>query len=240
MIGYNAEEVNKLIASLNASYQALGETMATGWDTVSSTLGTEWVGPDELSFETELASRICTLYYSCRDSVSGMIENVRKLGQSWQDFQNSNLIQGVTATTQVSFDVSAVNLGDYQIETAVKPTQRTFTAGMQLGVTNGQESATNINNKVTEYVNAIGTNVKAMYDQTSSATAFLGSSQSDAIDTYLKNMANSFSQIVTQVTDMQQTLTQLVSNYNAQMEALANTVSGIDTTVSTATDSVQG
>lgn len=232
MIGYNSDEINNLISTLNSSYQKLGETMSTGWDTVSSTLGTEWIGPDELSFETELAKRMCALYYSCKESVQGMIENVRKLGQTWQDFQNANLITGVTASTTVSFDVAAVDLGDYAIETVVKPAERAFSSGTRMGVTNGEQSAANINTKVTEYVNAIGDNVKKMYDTTSSATAFLGSSQSDAIDTYLKNMATSFSSIVTQVQDMQTTLTTLVKNYNTQMESLATQVNGIDTSVS--------
>lgn len=233
MIGYNVDEINNLVKNLNASYQKLGETMATGWDVVSTTLGTEWVGADELSFETELAKRMVILYYSCKESVMGMIENIRSLGVAWQDFQNKNMMSGVTAPTVVFFDIDAVNLPDYQIENVVKPAERTFTAGMQMGVTNGEQSATNINSKVTEYVNTIGETVKAMYDSTSSATAFLGASQSDAINEYLKKMATSFSQVVTQVSDMQQTLTTLVKNYNDQMAAFAQSVSGLDTTVGT-------
>lgn len=229
MIGYNADEINNLINSLNASYRKLGETMAAGWDIVSSTLGTEWVGPDELTFEKELANRMCTLYYSCKDSVEGMIGNVRALGQAWQDFQNANLMKDVAVLNKVSFDLEAVSLPDYQIETFVKPAERLFTSSMRMGVTNGEQSATNINKKVTEYVNKIGETVKAMYDTTSSASAFLGTSLSDAINNYLKKMATSFSQVTTQVSDMQTTLTALVKNYNDQMAAFTQKVSGLDT-----------
>lgn len=232
MIGYNAEEINNLVRGLNASYAKLGEAMATGWDTVVNTLGAEWIGPDEVSFETEFASRMCTLYYSCRESVVGMIENVRMLGQSWQEFQNSNLMQGVAAMATVGFDIIGVTLDDYKIEDKVKSTQRTFAAGTRMGVTNGVESATNINSKITEYVNNIGAAVKAMYDQTSSATAFLGAKQADAIDSYLKKMAGSFSKVTTQVNDLQKTLKELVKNYNEQMAAFAKTVNKIDTNIS--------
>ena len=231
MIGYNADEINNLVQTLNSSYQKLGETMATGWDVVSTTLGTEWIGPDELSFETELATRMVTLYNSCKESVAGMIENIRKVGEAWQAFQNANMVSGAAAATTVAFDINAVNLGDYQIETVVKPAERTFTSSMQMGVTNGEQSATNINTKVTEYVNTIGETVKTMYDSTSSATAFLGASQSDAINEYLKKMATSFSQIVTQVSDLQTTLTTLVKNYNDQMAAFTQQISGLDTGV---------
>ena len=230
MIGYNAEEINNLLKTLNASYQKLGETMATGWDVVSNTLGTEWIGPDELAYETELANRMCTLYYACRDSVEGMITNVRSVGQAWQEFQNANVIAGGAVAAAVSFDLDMTALPDYAIESVVKAAERTFTANMRMGVVNGESSATTINSEVTNYVNTIGETVKAMYDTTSSANAFLGS-QAETIDEYLKKMADAFSKVTTQVSDLQTTLTQLVKNYNDQMAALSQQVSGLDTSV---------
>lgn len=236
MIGYNTEEVNTLLNTLSASYQKLGETMATGWDVVSNTLGAEWIGPDELAYETELANRMCTLYYACRESVEGMITNVRSIGQAWQDFQNSNVIAGGVATVAaVNFALDMAALPDYAIESVVKAAERTFTANMRMGVTNGESSATTINTEVTNYVNTIGETVKAMYDTTSSANAFLGS-QAETIDEYLKKMADAFSKVTTQVSDLQTTLTQLVKNYNDQMAALSQQVSGLDTSVMMSAD----
>lgn len=231
MIGYNIEEINTLMKTLADSYKTLGETMATGWDTVSSTLGTEWIGPDEVSFETELATRMQTLYYSCRESVIGMIGNIREVGLKWQEFQNSNLLQGVTAVMTSAYELIVVNPVDYQIEQYVKPAERTFSANTRMGVANGDQSADTINKAVVDYVNAIGESVKSMYEGTSSSAAFIGEGQSSVIDEYLTKMATAFSKVVTQVQDMQTALVSLVKKYNEQMQSFAKDVSKIDTNI---------
>ena len=239
MIGYNADEINNLMRTLADSYAKLGETMATGWDKVTSTLGAEWVGPDELSFETELAKRMCELYYACRESVHGMIGNIRQIGQSWQEFQNANLMSGVTAVVTAAFELAAIEPVDYQIENTVKPVERTFSSSTKMGVTNGNQSADTIKNEVITYVNTIGESVKKMYEGTTSSSAFLGEGQSNAIDEYLTKMATAFSKVVTQVEDMQNALVTLVQQYNAQMEAFAGQVSKIDTNITANTGAAQ-
>ena len=130
MIGYNIAEINSLILKLNNSYEKLGETMANGWSDVSSTLETEWVGPDELSFEEELAKRICDLYYACKESLNGMVTNIHNIGESWKEFQKSNVLSGATAGTALVGAAEAIehaNLKDYDISSVVKRGEPTFT-----------------------------------------------------------------------------------------------------------------
>ena len=55
MIGYNVDKINELMTNIAKNYKELGQKMSEGWSGISSTMESEWIGPDEVSYETALA-----------------------------------------------------------------------------------------------------------------------------------------------------------------------------------------
>lgn len=234
MIGYNFTQIKTLLTELAGSYATLGQAIETGWSDVDATIYKEWVGPDAISFEEKLKARMIELYASCKESVSTMVVNVSNIANSWIEFQKSNIIEGaeLPQTMSITINPSDYTIQDHDLSTLVI-SKHSLDGSEKLGITNGEKSATYINNAVNSYVNEIGKTVKKIYETCKTSDAFLGKTQAQAIEKYLTNMAGSFSNVVTQVKDMQDTLKTLVANYNSQMQSFAESVGNINTNVTT-------
>lgn len=237
MIGYNVEKINELLKSIANSYNSIGEAMASGWSTVRTTLQSEWVGPDEISFQNELAKRVQELYVDCKDAVDDTITNIKRIGESWRDFQEGNILSKGTlgiGASNISKDAIAdmviPTLKEYPLSNTVKSDEtKTFSASTNLGLTNGTQSGTNIQKAVKTYVENIHTKVKTLYKELDSSSAFLGGKQSKNIDAYLLKVGTGLGKITSCMQDLYDALANLASkNYGDSETNVGTTASKAD------------
>lgn len=229
MIGYNVDKINELMKTISKNYKDLGSKMSEGWSGIRSTMESEWIGPDEVSYETALADNICKLYLSCKETAQGMVTNVRELGRSWKQFQEQNIMEGATSI-KLSTEPDNVTLEDFDIAGTVKPGSPNFTSGMNMGLKE-QNSGQVIDNKITEYVDAVYTNVKSMYEALDSSQAFLGAEQNTKINDYLHNMGAAIARLTTCHKDIKARLIELTNKYNEAQSTVGQQVSGISTDI---------
>lgn len=234
MIGYNVEKINELLKSVANSYNSIGEAMATGWSTVRTTLQSEWVGPDEISFQNGLAKRVQELYVDCKDAVDDTITNIKKIGESWRDFQEGNVLSkgtlgigGSSISKDAIADMVIPALKEYPVSKTVKSDEtKTFSASTNLGLTNGTQSGTNIQKAVKTYVENIHTKVKTLYEGLDSSSAFLGNKQSKNIDAYLSKVGAGLGKLTSCMQDLYDALANLASkNYGDSETTVGTTAS---------------
>lgn len=233
MIGYNVDKIEELAKNVAVSYKNMGECMAGGWPQLSRTMEAEWVGPDEVSYEQELAKNICSLYASCQQTVEQMLTNIRILGNNWKQFQLNNSLEGasVTAGGLFSKDLEIPNIASYSYDIAslVKAGNPQFTESMNLGLTNGISSGANIKSQFDEYIDGVYDRVKKLYTGLDTSSAFLGAELSSKLTKYLDSMAESLAKLTTCHKSIYEALDQLTKRYSTHESEEANTVASAET-----------
>lgn len=219
MIGYNVEKINELAEMLINNYKTIGEKMAEGWPNLSATMEKEWVGPDEVSYEKELAANICKLYESCTTTVVQMVQNIDILGQNWVEFQKNNILTGGSASTDASpasvqnIEPKAPSLQPYEIASHVKAGNPTFAVGTNMGLTNGTQSGANIKTVFDSYIDAVYTSVQGLYMNIDASQAFLGSELSAKVSEYLATVGEALAKLTTCHKSIYDALDQLIAAY---------------------------
>ena len=229
MIGYNVSKINELLAVLAKNYSLIGEKMAEGWAPLSSTMEKEWIGTDEVSYETELAKNICELYANCTETVTQMINSVKVLGENWASFQANNILnnEGVAITPNSHIEVPALNA--YDIASIVKAGTPVFEVGTNMGLANGVASGTTIKTQFDSYINDVYTNVQALYSNLEGAvsSAFLGSELNVKLNDFLKTIGEGLAKLTTCHKSIYDALDTLIQNYATHESQEAAEVSGV-------------
>ena len=227
MIGYNKEQIETLIQDINRSYTSIGNCMAEGWPNLSATMEAEWVGPDEVSYETELAKNICELYVKCDEVVVGMMTNISKLGENWINFQKNNIMTDADAVTNF-FDGISIATSDVVVDlpSTVKAGSPTFSASTNMGLTNGTESGTKIKTVFDAYIDSVYDKVKELYNAFDSSKAFLGSELNSKVNEYLAQMGEALAKLTSCHKSIYDALDQLIARYATHESEEATNVSG--------------
>ena len=230
MIGYNVEKIEELAKKLADKYKNVGEKMGEGWPGLSATLEAEWVGPDELSYENQLAKNICELYHACRETTQVVLDNIKTIGTNWKNFQRNNILEGaeqvgVERTTIFGKDIFIPSLEDHDIESTVKAGDVTFSESTNLGLTNDGESGSTIKTKFDEYIDGVYNSVKGLYSDFDSSTAFLGTELSAKVNEYISNVAESLAKLTTCHKSIYEALDKLTANYATHESDQATEVS---------------
>lgn len=230
MIGYNISKIEELMQDIATSYEKLGEKMADGWSTLSSTMEREWVGPDEVSYETTLAKDICTLYTNCQEAVTTMVNNIKILGDNWKNFQKSNLLEGASVDLSgaaFSSEITIPSIKTYEIASVVKPGNPTFDKSTNLGLTSGADSAGNIKIQFDSYIDGVYTSVKALYSnyETLTKEAFKGEQVSANLNSYLQAVGEGLARLTTCHKSIYERLDELAARYQEHENTEASSVS---------------
>lgn len=242
MIGYNISKINELLDKIGASYKAIGEAMSGGWDTVTTTLGNNWIGEDEEAYTKALADRINELYGNCKTAVNSVAKSIIDLGESWKTFQKQNVIEGSvidTITGEIgtptlegsgegaSFFDKLLGKGGEIIVTAPK---REFNAQTDRGIKSASAGKT-CYDAVTDYVKNVRAKVEGLYSDLETNTAFLGAEQSASIKNYLTDMGKSIADLTTCVKTLRTHLETLIANVAKQEGATKDSISAASTSI---------
>lgn len=230
MIGYNISKIEELMRDIASSYENLGQKMADGWSTLSATMEREWVGPDEVSYETTLANDICNLYISCQQAVTTMVNNIKIVGDNWKNFQKNNLLEGASVDLSgaaFSSEIDVPTIKNYEIASVVKAGNPTFGKDVNLGLTNGAQSGTTIKTQFDSYIDGVYTNVKALYSnyETLTKEAFKGESVSSNLNQYLQTVGEGLAKLTTCHKSIYDKLDELVARYQTHETDEATSVS---------------
>lgn len=217
MIGYNIGKINELLGNVAKTHEVIGETLISGWSTVSKCLQSNWIGPDELAFEKELASVLRKLYGSCYGVVTQVVANIAKLGDTWKNFQKQNVMEGTTAN-EVGIAIAEVSVKDFDIS-SLKEGEISFSDTTNFGLSDANAGKT-IMQVITEYTNQVNEKVRALYSEVEAKSAFMGTEQSTAIESYLISVRDAIVALTTTVKNLEDTLTQLTANYSAQEQEM--------------------
>ena len=223
MIGHNLDEINALVKEIEGAYVSLGSTLVEGWGPVTKTLQTEWIGPDESSFEERLAKQVVDLYIASKQNFLDMATNINNIGQGWIDFQNKNIVTDAAAGN-LTHTFETPNLDEYDVVSAIKATPFVPNGFQNLGIANGETSATTINSSLDTYITSIKDKLSQLGTGLSASAAFLGGSQSETIEGYMQAVTTYVGGLMGLVSELQPILTQLVKNYNEQASAFTQSV----------------
>lgn len=236
MIGYNVSKINELMTTLANNYKSMGEKMAEGWPALSTTLEKEWIGPDEVSYETELAKNICNLYANCTDVINQLINSIKVLGENWQNFQTGNVLTQAAdvASNAVGGSLAALEiptLTAYDIASVVKAGNPVFDASTNMGLANGTSSGSTIKTQFNTYIDAVYSNVQALYTNLDNAvsSAFLGAELNSKLNQFLQKIGTSLAQLTTCHKSIYDALDTLIANYSTHETEEATAVSGAST-----------
>lgn len=220
--GYNVNEINELMNTMNDAFLKVGEAMAEGWPEVVNVMQTQWVGIDEQNFEDKLAKRFVELYNNCQVVVETSFKNIVAFAQAWEDMQNNNRLEGGDNMVMTwSIQAPAVNL--YDIASIVKKNERAFTANMNMGLLDAQSSATTILTRINMYTDSVKNRIQALFGRVDTSGAFLDSTQSQAIQDYISQVGETLKALNTDVDDMTQNLAVLAgSSYENLVQEVAN------------------
>ena len=224
--GFNVHEIDEVLANLKRSYDTLGDKMATPWPALQQAMQDNWVGPDEQSYEERFAKDVCNLYVACRDVIQTLINNISKLGQSWEEFQKNNIIDGAEVHQRFGVIASAITLNDRSISDIVKLKENNGSAYENRGLVNGDSSFYMINKAIDEYVTDVQTAVNTLYQGIVSGKGFLGGGQAQEIDGYITRIGVAVGQLSTSHEAIRTALQQLLINYRAQVQNVTQAASG--------------
>ncbi len=242
MIGYNVKEIEDLAKNIADSYETIGKKMAEPWKGLQTVLENEWVGPDELSYETELAKNICTLYASCTSSIQNMLDNLRIMGDNWKNFQKGNVLENADTSMMNSGvfanEIEIATIKPYEIANIVKAGSPNFSANTKLGLTNGTQSSVIIKTEFDKYIESVKKSVKELYSKFDSSKAFLGGQLNAKVNEYLQNMGSSLADLATCHKSIYDALDKLTAQYTTHETDEAKSVSSANINVDTQGQSI--
>ncbi len=224
MIGYNVEKINELMNTLAANYKALAQTISSGWPALSAKMEAEWIGPDEVSYETTLAKGIVSIYNACQKNVSDMIDNMFTLGMNWKRFQATNKMVDEGAVVPAG-ELTKPEIVAEDLSLIVKAGNPVFTASTNMGLANGAESGTAIKQQFDAYIDEVYSGVKSLYESLDSSKAFLGTELNSAVNTYLQNMGEAMAKLTTCHRPVYEALDKLIAGYTTHESEEATNVS---------------
>lgn len=224
-IGYNVGKAKDLMESVKTQFESLKSTISDGWTDVQSTLHTEWIGQDEISFEAKFAERVNDLYKDAATLATNCCGVVADLVNGWSNFQANNILndaQAGTATTIEALTFSADEVISAQAEDIDESTD--------LGL-KSSGSAETIQTSVSEYVSSIQTQAQNLFEEIKSNEAFFGD-QTTTIDSYISSCGVAIGEVVTAVQDLHTALTELAnSQYNKNVENITEAVTNEESNV---------
>lgn len=232
-IGYTPTAVNELTKLIADKYTEVGEAMATGWPTLTTTLGTNWVGPDEQDFEYKFAQHINRLYDDCTGATDTLIKNIISVAQADQEHQNTNRLQSDAygSIQGTAWEFTVPTLQKYEMASIVKLNNESLSADQALGIAEG--SGPTIKNAMKSYTDNIEEKIKSIYNAVSSNEAFHGM-QTNALDTYIHEVGNFISSLATDVEEFYSKVDKLTEESYKSMEQ------EVSSTVEKSTSEVQG
>ena len=196
--------------------------MAEGWPEVVNVMQTQWIGPDEQNFEDKLAKRFVELYQNCVEVIQSSFTNIVAFAQAWEDMQNNNRLEGGDIFSK-NWGIQADPINVYDIASIVKVNERTFSENMNMGLLDGQSSATTILTRINTYTDDIKSKIQALFGRVDTSSAFLDNTQAQAIQDYISQVGETLKALNTDVDDMTQNLAVLAgSSYENLVQEVAN------------------
>ncbi len=224
-IGHNSQRVNSALKELYNCTNIIKSSMTDKFDDLSSTMAAKWEGADEIAAEGTFADAMGELYQACLKIIAEAYENVRKVGEGWLQWTESNSIEGGRAVeqgTMTPIDNEEINTGDVL---ALPITQKTF-QGEGVGITT-PEAYQDIIDAIDAYGRSVYSGVRELYTtiETHIKAGLLGEEQAAAAASYL----NRVNQLIADTSISFQTLKQKVGEAaKTVLEQAAATASELD------------
>ncbi len=219
MIGYNVSKINGLMYELADAYNRCGNTISEGWPAVSQTMQQYWIGEDEQSYEDAFCQRMCEMYTKAAQIARDLINNLKELGTSWHEFQTKNLLSDASVT-----NVFTPNFEDITIvenTEIIKKREASVTDSTDRGVQDGALGA--IQSSMSSYLSSIKNSLQDIYAGIDSSAAFLGTQQSQTINSYIEAIGSSLGAVVTAANDIYTALEQLTQKSYSESESQVST-----------------
>ena len=205
MIGYNVQKAQELMDQIAATYNKMASTIGGNWISLEAIMKKEWVGPDEVAMQNEIAGRLIQLHKDCHVTVKQVVKNICEIERGWRDFQGRNKVSGGKYGVEIDKikQLEPPSINDSEIEQFVKTNvSLDFAEGINLGLTNGESSAANIKSQAQEFSTSVHSYVSKMYNELDASNAFLGGSQATEIDKYLSNIGEGLGRFLSSFKDL--------------------------------------
>lgn len=227
--GYNVTQTKTLMENIEECYNNLGTTVQSGWESLSTTLKTNWVGEDEQDFEAKLAERISNMYVNTYNLANNSLTTIYDLAKAWYDFQAKNKLEGGGATAgDSSFGLEQIQLT--QNDKIVEAKIESIADDVDRGLVNDGSSAA-VKTALEEYKTSVQTKINEMIDAVTVDSAFFGE-QVTSIKNFVNKVGTAMGEVVSAIKDMYDALDTLAdSSYTSsstevtsQMESASSNI----------------
>lgn len=236
-IGFNVAQANTLMNNMAEAYNKLEVYLPEAWESLLYVIQGNWIGEDEQDFERNLATRLCELNLQSGELVKSAINTVAGLAQSWHEFQQKNTLSGAVASGDSTFnlDIPSITIKNPVVEPNIKTIANNANRGLQ-----SSASASQIKQKITDFVNGVKKRTGDLFDAIEVNSAFFGE-QVSYIKSYITNVGDSVSKITTSVQDMFNALDQLVgSQYTGAVGLIGEHLNEANSIVQSSSDNQAG
>lgn len=232
-VGYNSAQIGELALQMENALNALRSSMEENWPTMVNVFRTNWVGNDEVAFETTFSNELKVVYRNCDEIIAGATRFICDAGKAWQEWQTNvaNQLGGSQAAGQMYEHTRTTQEVNLTVNTAaVDPGQ--FAGLTTAGAENNLVSA------IDDYVNKVLVSFNGINETIDASKAFVGQEQSASMNEFIAGLSENMRQIFTSVDSFKTvTIPQLVRAYNEQQTTIA---SDATTAASTIADAVTG
>ena len=209
-VGYNVSKAKEVMDDVSKHYSKLGEIIQTGWDEVTNTLQTNWIGTDEQKSEDAIAKRICTLYVNTAELANSCVTTIAGLTNSWIEFQKTNGFEGDGGASLANVEAPKISA----VSDIVKKKERTFNESEDMGLKD-ESSATTIKSSIEGYVNEVKSQVKNLFDSIDVGAAFFGE-QTQVIKTYVEKVGTAIGEVSVAIRDMYEKIDEIAGTQYTQ------------------------
>lgn len=215
MIGYNIQQIEKLITDLNNTYYKVEESISNGWTNISLVMESEWVGLDEVSYETYLAKELCEFYDDCFFNFNNIINNIIILANNWIEFNANSYIESEynIAKPKGNKMFGRSQLKKNNIRNIVKAGNPIFRENTNMGLMHGIDSSKKIKTAFEVYMNDILKKIEVLNKSFDCSQSFLDKKTGILLNRYLKNINKALVKVSNSQITLDESLDKLINKY---------------------------
>ena len=232
-IGYNSAQIGELAQKMESALSALKTSMEENWPTMVTTFRNNWVGTDEIAFETTFSNDLKIVYRNCDEIIAGATRFVCEAGKTWQEWQTdvANQLGGSQTSGQVYEHIRTSQ------EVNLNVSAMSADAGQFAGLTTaGAEN--NLIAAIDDYVNKVLVSFNGINETIDASKAFVGQEQSTAMNEFIAGLSENVRQIFSDVDNFKTvTIPDLVKAYNSQQSTIASAASTASSNIADAISS---
>lgn len=222
-IGYNKEQIIKLCDELERRYGDLGNEIGQNWPSLTTKLREEWVGPDEVAYEQQLASTLSSCYLDMHTLIQDAVNSIIAIGNDWVERQNTNYL---VSEEKALYDISSYKVSGippkqiHQMQLIITVKEPIFTESTSFGLRTSTSAKTMIK-AIEDFVDKTEKSINKLNASLNTSSAFFGK-QVKKIDELINHVETILVRVINATNGIKQAINKLAASYT-EMDSQVST-----------------